>query len=146
MNTLKMNGIDQTIYGPFQPIYGTSDTDLPLYQIAEGQVSRRALKDFWVVSKRIGYPLAHIVRARPDTGDDLTVKEDVQFFVHTPVMIKGVPDNLRILSQYGCTDLPMSMLIRAGGEVYLSTRQGDIRPPKMQPFPFEEAARLWSVG
>ena len=142
--TIKLTGIDQTLIGPFQPVAG--DTSLPVYPIATGKATGKALKDLWVISKRIGYPLANLVRARPDTGDTLEAVEDMDIFVHKPAMLDHAPDNLRILSRYGCTDLPTSMLVRAGGEVYLSTRAQDIRPPRMQRFPWARAIRQASAS
>jgi hypothetical protein len=131
-----MNGISQALVGPFQRD-DTGDQSMAVYPIARGKATRKSLKDFWVLSKRIGYPLTDIVYARPD--GDLALEENITLLVHRPQMVK-VPDNLRVLSRFGCTDLPMSMLIRARDEVYISTREKDIRPPRMKQFPWDKVA------
>lgn len=132
IKVIKMDGVSQVLIGPFQPD-DTGDQSRAIYPVAHGRVTRKALKDFWIISKRIGYPLTDIVYAKPygDLGRALEdLEEDITLFVHRPQMIQA-PDNLRVLSRFGCVDLPMSMLVRAGHEAYISTREKDIRPPQI---------------
>ncbi len=128
MSVIKMGGINQLLLGPFQRI-DTGEQRRAVYPIARGMVARKALKDFWVISKRIGYPLTDIVHAKPDV--DLALEEDITLWGHCPQIFQA-PDNLRVLSSFGCVDLPMSMLVRAGADVYISTREKDIRPPQIK--------------